>query len=82
MARGVAQASLVASFDVDKSDGILGKYWPHVAGVDGVVEFNTADLALRRLWAPDGRRRVAIISVSIYRATSGGIMQFSLATYS
>lgn len=46
VARRVAQASLVTGIDVDVSDGILRPYFPHVARVDCMVEFNTADLAL------------------------------------
>lgn len=66
----------MTSFDVDISDGILGRYWPHVGCVDCVVKFNTADLALGRFWAPDCRCRVAFASVSIYRATFYGSWRF------
>ena len=46
MACGIAQTSLMASFDIDISDGILRPYLPHVGIVDCVVEFNTADLVI------------------------------------
>lgn len=66
MARGVAQAPLVASFDLNISNGILGPYWAHVSGIDCVVEFNAADLAIRRLWAPVGGCRVALLCQYLY----------------
>lgn len=67
MTRGVAQAPLVTSIDVDESDGILWPYWLHVGRVDCAVKFNTTDLALRWFWTPDGGCWVAFVTVSIYR---------------